>query len=303
MSSNLPLIICLMGPTAAGKTQLALELATKFPCDIISVDSAMVYRGLDIGTAKPTLAEQKMIPHRLIDLCDPSEIYSAGRFCQDALNAIHYTIGQHRIPLLVGGTMMYFHALQNGLAELPPANESIRQQIMDQANQLGWPSLHEQLNAVDPVTAAKIHHHDSQRISRALEIYMSTGQTASHFFSQKMAALPYQFVNFAIAIERPLLQNRIAQRFADMLKKGFIEEVEQLFQRSDLNPELPAIRTVGYRQAWQYLNDEMTHAEMQERAIIATRQLAKRQMTWLRNWKNLNWIQNSKPLIDCLSAQ
>lgn len=284
-------VICLMGPTAAGKSQIAIELVQRLPCDIVSVDSVMVYRGLDIGAAKPTLAEQTIAPHRLIDICDPKEIYSAGQFRQDALREITDIHSQNRIPLLVGGTMLYFHVLQNGLNDLPVADEEIRTELTTQAEQQGWPALHERLQKIDPIAAARIHPNDAQRIQRALEIYYVAGKNLTHLTQTENSEFPYQFINIIIAPnDRAWLQERIAKRFQTMLQLGFLEEVEKLYQRGDLNTELPAIRAVGYRQAWDYFAGKLKYDEMCERAVIATRQLAKRQLTWLRGWKNAEWI-------------
>ena len=280
-----------MGPTAAGKSQIAIELVQRLPCDIVSVDSVMVYRGLDIGTAKPTLAEQAIAPHRLIDICDPKEIYSAGQFRQDALREISDIHSHQRIPLLVGGTMLYFHVLQNGLNDLPAADEEIRAELTAQAEQQGWSALHERLQKIDPIAAARIHPNDAQRIQRALEIYYVAGKNLTHLTQTENPEFPYQFINIVVApSDRTWLQERIAKRFEVMLELGFLEEVERLYRRGDLNTELPAIRAVGYRQVWDYFAGKLNYAEMCERAIIATRQLAKRQLTWLRSWKNAEWI-------------
>ncbi len=285
-------VICVMGPTAAGKTDIAVKLVQALPCDIISVDSAMIYRGMDIGTAKPGADIQAIAPHRLLDICDPAESYSAGQFRTDALREINDIIQHNRIPLLVGGTMLYFHVLQNGLAQLPQANNAVREYINQEAQQLGWPALHERLQKIDPIAAARIHPNDPQRLQRALEIHAITGKTLTTLLQEQTEnKLPYEFINIAIApTDKQLLHAKIALRFNAMLEQGFIEEVEKLYQRGDLQADLPAIRAVGYRQVWDYLANKITEAEMQERAIIATRQLAKRQMTWLRSWQDLQWF-------------
>jgi tRNA dimethylallyltransferase len=285
-------IICLMGPTASGKTDLAIKVCKHFPCEIISVDSGMVYRGMDIGTAKPTIEQRAVAPHRLIDICDPNEAYSAGQFRKDALREIGDILKQNRIPLLVGGTMLYFKTLQQGLSELPDADLSVRQKIMEEAGQIGWQALHKKLAKIDPLTASRIHPNDSQRIQRALEIYEITGKNMTELFAIRgIKSVPYQILNIAIApLQRSILHERIEKRFDQMLKNGFIEEVEQLFKRGDLHSDLPSMRTCGYRQVWRYLAGKMAYDEMQERAIIATRQLAKRQLTWLRNWPDLCWF-------------
>jgi len=286
-------VIFLMGPTASGKTALAIELAKHFPCDIISVDSAMIYRSMDIGTAKPSLEEQAVAPHRLIDIKDPSESYSAAEFCADARREIDAILAQGRIPLLVGGTMMYFHALQNGLSALPSADEIVREKLYAQAKELGWPVLHERLMGVDPEAAQKISPNDSQRISRALEVYEITGKPLSSLWDKRIDPLPYPILSFAIAPkERSVLHERIAKRFQIMMEQGFLKEAEALYQRGDLNPELPSIRCVNYRQAWDYFEGQSTFDEFEYKAIVATRQLAKRQITWLRSWPNVHWLDS-----------
>ena len=287
-------IICLMGPTASGKTDLAVKLVQQLPGEIISVDSAMVYRGMDIGTAKPDAEILKIAPHRLLDICDPAEIYSAGQFRLDALREIKDIVQHKKVPLLVGGTMLYFHALQRGLADLPRANPEIRERINQEAQLYGWQKLHERLQKIDPIAAERIHPNDPQRLQRALEIYEITGKNLTTLVAEEAKhKLPYHIINIAIApADRQLLQERIAKRFDKMLELGFIAEVEKLYQRGDLHPDLPSIRAVGYRQAWDYLTGKITFAEMRERAIIATRQLAKRQMTWLRSWEDLQWFNS-----------
>lgn len=283
-----PPIICLMGPTASGKTALAVELVKRLPLEIISVDSAMIYRGMDIGTAKPDANILKIAPHRLLDICDPAESYSAGQFREDALREIKDIIAQKKIPLLVGGTMLYFHVLQHGIAQLPQADQEIRQQILQEAEQYGWQILHERLQKIDPVSAQRIHPNDPQRLQRALEVYELTGKTLTELQTENTNnPLPYRIINIAIAPnDRATLHQKIEERFDDMLQKGFINEVETLFKRGDLHPDLPSMRAVGYRQAWDYLSGKLTAEQMRERAIIATRQLAKRQLTWLRGWEN-----------------
>lgn len=287
-----PLAIFLMGPTASGKTALALELARRLPCDIISVDSALIYRGMDIGTAKPTAAELAAAPHRLIDIRDPAEAYSAADFRADALREMAAITAAGRIPLLVGGTMLYFKALLEGLSPLPPADAAVRARIEQQAEALGWPVLHAQLRAIDPVAAARIHPNDPQRLSRALEVFRISGQTLTELTRTQGGALPYRTVQFAIAPgERETLRARIAERFELMLAQGFEAEVRRLMARPDLHPGLPAIRCVGYRQMWDYLAGEIGYDEMRYRGIVATCQLAKRQMTWLRSWQNVIWLE------------
>lgn len=287
-----PTVIFLMGPTASGKTALAIELAKRLPCDIISVDSALVYRGMDIGTAKPTAAEQAQAPHRLLDLIDPTEAYSAADFRRDALREIESIVAQGRIPLLVGGTMLYYKALLEGLSPLPAADPIIRQAIETEAEQIGWDALHQQLQQIDPVSAARIHPNDPQRLSRALEVYRISGKTLTELTQTKGEQLPYRTLQFAIApTDRDLLRQRIAERYKLMLSQGFEQEVRALYQRGDLHADLPSIRCVGYRQMWEYLEEKMSYDEMVYRGIVATCQLAKRQMTWLRGWENVTWLE------------
>lgn len=284
-----PLVLCLMGPTATGKTALAVEWVKHHPCEIISVDSAMVYRGLDIGTAKPTADILKIAPHRLIDFLDPKEIYSAGQFQLDALREIDDIIAQQKIPLLVGGTMLYFRVLQQGLAKLPPADLGLRIELQARAEQEGWESLHALLASKDPIAAHRIKPQDSQRIQRALEVYFLTGKPISVWQTEATSPLSdYRIYSFALMpSNRSQLHARIAQRFEHMLELGFMEEVEHLYRRKDLTSDLPSIRSVGYRQAWDYFSGKISFNEMKESAIAATRQLAKRQMTWLRSWPNI----------------
>lgn len=287
-----PTVIFLMGPTASGKTALAIELAKRLPCDIISVDSALVYRGMDIGTAKPTAAEQAQAPHRLLDLIDPTEAYSAADFRRDALREIESIVAQGRIPLLVGGTMLYYKALLEGLSPLPAADPLIRQAIETEAEQIGWDALHAQLQQIDPVSAARIHPNDPQRLSRALEVYRISGKTLTELTQTKGEQLPYRTLQFAIApTDRELLRQRISERYQLMLSQGFEQEVQALYQRGDLHADLPSIRCVGYRQMWEYLEGKMSYDEMVYRGIVATCQLAKRQMTWLRGWENVTWLE------------
>jgi tRNA dimethylallyltransferase len=286
-----PLIVCLMGHTASGKTECAVKLVQKFPFEIISVDAAMVYQGMDIGTATPDENILKIAPHRLINLRDPTQTYSAGQFCSDAVREIEDIITHGKIPLLVGGTLLYFHTLQQGLSVLPEKNIKIRNEINEQAKRLGWPALHKKLSQIDPSTANRIHANDTQRISRALEIYQITQQPWSTLLKQRKPYLPYPILNLGLWMEnRPALHQRIEKRFDDMLEHGWILEVKKLLGRSDLSEETPAMRSVGYRQILMYLNGELTFDEMREKGIIATRQLAKRQMTWMRKFKNLQRV-------------
>jgi len=289
--SKLPPVICLMGPTASGKTALAMALHDALPCDIISVDSALVYREMNIGTAKPTAEELADYPHRLIDLIDASESYSAADFCRDALAEIEKIRANNRIPLLVGGTMMYFKSLIDGISPLPSANAEIREVIENEASEHGWEYLHQQLANIDPVSAERIHQNDPQRLMRALEVYRITGKSMTELTKVKGQRLGGDVLQFAIAPkERKDLHARIALRFKQMIAQDFQSEVVKLKQRDDLHENLPSIRCVGYRQMWEYLDNEVDHDEMVFKGICATRQLAKRQLTWLRNWPNLQWL-------------
>ena len=289
MSSSLPKIITLMGPTASGKTDLAIFLSEHFPVDIISVDSALVYRGLNIGSAKPSAEELAKAPHRLLDVVDPAEAYSAARFRKDALREMDEIIKAGRIPLLVGGTMLYFRALLQGLSELPASDEATRTKLEQQAKEIGWEKMHERLAEVDVEAAKRIHPNDPQRISRALEVYEMTGKAMSQLQKENKAEpLPYEVLKLAlIPSDRAFLHQRIEKRFGLMLEQGLIDEVKSLRNRGDLHKDLPAIRAVGYRQVWEYLDSIIDYTEMQERGVIATRQLAKRQLTWLRSEKDL----------------
>jgi tRNA dimethylallyltransferase len=286
-------VIFLMGPTASGKTDLAIELCQTLNTEVISVDSALIYKGMDIGSAKPNKKELELAPHRLIDILDPSESYSAADFRLDALKHIEEMHQAGQIPVLTGGTMMYFKTLLEGISPLPNADEAIRNQLEQEALQLGWPALHAELASVDPVAAAKINPNDSQRINRALEVYRLTGKPMSELQQQKSEPLPFNVLQFAIApTDRAVLHQRIEKRFQIMLQQGFENEVLTLYKRKDLHPDLPSIRCVGYRQMWDYLAGEIDHDEMVFRGIAATRQLAKRQLTWLRSWQDLTWLES-----------
>lgn len=286
-----PPVICLMGPTASGKTALAMALQEALPCDIVSVDSALIYRDMDIGTAKPTTEELLKYPHRLINLRDASESYSAADFCHDALAEIAEIRSNNRIPLLVGGTMMYFKSLIEGISPLPAANTDIRKGIEAEALTIGWQAMHDQLAEIDPVSAKRIHPNDPQRITRALEVYRLTRNTLTQLTEIKGDKLGGDVLQLAITPkERSTLHDRIALRYQQMIDQGFEEEVVKLRLRGDLNQDLPSIRCVGYRQMWQYLDGEFDHDEMIFRGVCATRQLAKRQLTWLRNWPDMHWL-------------
>lgn len=292
-----PPAICLMGPTAAGKTALAVELVRQLPLEIINVDSAQVYRGMDIGTGKPDADTLARAPHRLIDILDPSEPYSAAAFRRDALREMRAIREQGRTPLLVGGTMMYFRALRDGLAELPEADPAVRQWIEALARKEGWPAVHHRLAAVDPESAARIHPTDPQRLQRALEVHALTGRPLSALQAESRGA-DSGFDLFFLAIQperRSVLHEKIGRRFRSMVDTGLIEEVDALYRRGDLGEHLPSIRSVGYRQVWQHLRGELRYEAMIERGIIATRQLAKRQMTWLRGWRELSNLDSEDP--------
>ena len=297
--------IFLMGPTACGKTALALALHERLPVEIISVDAAQVYRGMDIGTAKPTAEEQARAPHRLIDIRDPAQTYSAADFCADARREMEAITRAGRIPLLVGGSMFYFRALEFGLSALPRADAAVRARLLEEARDLGWPALHTRLAAHDPAAAARISPNDQQRIQRALEIIELTGRSPSELAANHPpAALPYRVTRIALLPgDRAQLAERIAGRFAHMLERGLVAEVEKLFQRRDLHREMPSLRTVGYRQVWEYLTGGVKYSEMCEKVVFATRQLAKRQLTWLRAYPGVNSVGMSDkvPIEECLA--
>ncbi len=291
MSTSLPAIF-LMGPTASGKTDLAVELTRRFPCTIISVDSAMIYRGMDIGTAKPGPEILRVAPHRLIDILDPAQAYSAAQFCADAAREMREIMAAGRIPLLVGGTMLYFRALQRGLSALPSADAAVRARLELQGRERGWAYLHQRLCGVDPVAAARIHPNDPQRIQRALEVYELSGVPMTNLLARRTAA-PWQGPIIKIVVapgDRAVLRQRIASRFHAMLEQGLVAEVQALRKRGDLDRDRPAMRSVGYRQVWDYLNAELDYEEMISKAVIATGQLAKRQMTWLRQETEAQWF-------------
>lgn len=279
-----PPVIALMGPTASGKTALGVLLARALNAEIISVDSSLVYRGMDIGTAKPDLEERGGVPHHLIDILDPSEAFSTGQFRSRAIGLIEDIASRGRLPLLVGGTMLYFNALLRGLADLPQADPDLRRQIDREALQRGWAHLHAELARVDPAAARRIHPNDPQRIQRALEVYRLTGVPLTELCAQASAqGPPFRLLKLVVTpAERSELHRRISERFLQMLQRGFVEEVDRLFRRGDLDESLPAIRAVGYRQVWAFLKGECDREAMTERGIVATRQFAKRQYTWLR---------------------
>ena len=296
MTRKEPQIWCLAGPTAAGKSALCESIAQYLPVEIINVDSATIYRGMDIGTAKPTAQEQQALKHHLLDILDPSQSYSVARFCEDAQRLVREIQSRHHIPLLVGGTMMYFNALQKGLSDLPSANPSVRATIEQRALAQGWPALHQALEGIDPITAARLAPNDSQRIARALEVHAITGHPLSSLIGTGTAsvALPNLRMISLEPSDRSALHRRIEQRFDVMLEQGFLQEVERLHARTDLHQNLPSIRCVGYRQLWDVVTQGESLEHAREKAIIATRQLAKRQLTWLRSMPE-------RIAVDCLA--
>lgn len=295
-----PHVVCLMGPTASGKTGLAVELAENHNFEIISVDSALVYKGMDIGTAKPDAALLSRAPHRLIDIIDPLESYSAADFVADAVEQAQEILSNGKTPLLVGGSMMYFNALQKGLAEMPNANLELRAEIEREAAVKGWVALHDELQKIDPEAALRIHPNDPQRLQRALEVYRLTGKSMTQLWSEQgSVSLPFDMINIAVMPkERSVLHERIEQRFYEMMEQGFLTEVEGLYHRGDLSIDMPSMRCVGYRQLWQYLNGDDLLEDAIFKGIVASRQLAKRQLTWLRGWEELMIFDSlSKDLI------
>ncbi len=307
MSDARPLTILLMGPTASGKTELAMQLAEHLPVELISVDSALVYRGMDIGTAKPSPEELARCPHRLIDICDPADPYSAERFRADALAAMREITAAGRVPLLVGGTMLYFRALQYGLSPLPASDPEVRARLEAELAERGLGVLHARLAKVDPPSARRIHPNDTQRTLRALEVFEISGRPLSMLQAEQAGeAMPYRALKLVRApCERAVLHERIERRFHAMLAAGFEDEVRALVARGDLHPELPSMRSVGYRQMWAWLRGEYDRDEMIRRAITATRQLAKRQMTWLRSETDTFWLEERadsvvKQAVNCI---
>jgi tRNA dimethylallyltransferase len=290
-----PKVLLLMGATATGKTDLALEISRYFEVEIISVDSALIYRGMNIGTAKPEAEILQSVPHHLVDIIDPAEAYSVWDFVQQSRRLVDEINARGRIPLLVGGTMMYCNAFERGLNRLPEANPALRQRLDQEAQQKGWPAMHDKLAEVDPVTASRIRPTDAQRIQRALEVYQLAGVTLSQLHQQESTAYPGQIEKIILAAnDRAELHRRIEARFLNMLEQGFVEEVKSLKSRADLNLSLPSMRCVGYRQLWQFLDGELSRQEMIDKGVAATRQLAKRQITWLRK-------QSQGNAFDCLN--
>jgi tRNA dimethylallyltransferase len=298
-----PRAVLLMGPTASGKSRLALELAARFPVEVVSVDSAQVYRGMDIGTAKPGAVERRTTPHHLIDILDPTGSYSAARFCADATQAMDEIAARGRLPLLVGGTMLYFKALRDGLSRLPPADPVVRASIEAAARERGWPALHAELAGVDPITARRLEPADAQRIQRALEVFQITGMPLSHLIGDRHPAPP-PFVQLALVpSDRSKLHRRIAARFLDMLAAGLVDELRSLRERYSLHPALASMRCVGYRQAWKFIEGEYALDELRDRGIFATRQLAKRQLTWLRSTSDLITLDCEAETLMCRAAE
>jgi tRNA dimethylallyltransferase len=298
-SHRKPLAVAIMGPTASGKTAAALAIAREIPVEIISVDSALVYRGMDIGTAKPNAEELAAAPHHLIDIIDPLDAYSVAQFCADATRLVAEIVARGRLPLLVGGTMMYFKGLNDGLDDLPTADAAVRARLDAEAARIGWPGMHARLRDLDPVTAGRLAPNDAQRINRALEIIELSGQPMSALLARRAKTeLPFDLLPFALEpSDRAVLHHRIALRFEQMLGRrddeGIVAEVTGLRARGDLHPNLPSMRCVGYRQAWDYLDGNISRDALRETGIIATRQLAKRQLTWLRSMPD-------RIVIDCL---
>ncbi len=292
-----------MGPTASGKTALACALSDRFPCELISVDSALVYRGLDIGSAKPGATTLQRYPHELIDIRDPAEPYSAADFRVDALAAMQRITGRGHVPLLVGGTGLYFRALQRGLSNLPEADPEVRERLSAEAASVGWPAMHARLRDLDPVAAARIGPNDAQRIQRALEVLQLTGRPMSEQQGASGYRLPWRVLKLALLPEdRAPLHARIATRFDAMLAEGFLDEVRGLRARGDLHPDLPAIRAVGYRQAWEFLDGQISESEFRDRGVFATRQLAKRQITWLRSELDARVLDPDQPGLESRAA-
>ena len=305
MASNAkPVVVCLMGPTASGKTDLAMKIADHLDVELISVDSALIYKGMDLGTAKPDCETLKRYPHRLVDIKDPAESYSAAEFREDALGLIHQAQLNGKLPLLVGGTMMYFNALLKGMAELPISDPLIRAELNKRIEMEGIEQLHAQLQVLDPQSAQRLHPTDTQRVQRALEVFLLTGKSlTAHWQAQQEVALPFEPLCIGLMpADRAWLHQRIALRFQMMLDAGFEQEVADLYRRGDLHEGLPSIRCVGYRQMWQYFKGQFNYQQMSEKSVIATRQLAKRQYTWLRSWENLHQLSQHKQnnLQDCL---
>jgi len=293
-----PTVLCLTGPTASGKSAASLALAARWPIEIIVMDSATIYRGMDIGTAKPSAAEQALVPHHLLDIRDPAETYSAAEFRNDALALIGQILGRNRLPVICGGTLMYYKVLREGISDLPEADAALRARIDEEARQRGWPALHAELAAYDPATAARLAPNDSQRLQRAIEIYRASGVPMSRWLARERPAGESRYDYLTLSLEpgdRLALHARIAERYTAMLERGLLEETARLHERGDLHPGLPSVRCVGYRQLWDHLDGRVPLGIAVEQAIAATRQLAKRQLTWLRS-------DAQRRIVDCLAA-
>ena len=295
-----PVVHVLLGPTASGKSALAVKLAERLPLEIVSMDSALVYRGMDIGTAKPGAALLAQVPHHLIDIIDPDQAYSAGRWREDAVQKIKEILSRKAIPLVVGGTMLYYRALVSGLDELPQADARIRADLDAEAAQRGWPALHAELARVDAKTAQRVAPNDQQRIQRALEVWRVTGKPLSALHGTAASDLPFQLKGVALIPERAVLHERIRTRFEAMLKLGLVEEVKALRKKYRLSASMPSMRAVGYRQVWEYLEGRLDHDALKEKAIAATRQLAKRQLTWLRSFPDLARVDSGEAALALL---
>jgi tRNA dimethylallyltransferase len=296
MHNTMPKVICIMGPTASGKTSLAIDVAKALNAEVISVDSALVYTDMNVGTAKPSIEEQNGIPHHLIDIISPEVSYSVADFMRDAEDAIKQVLAKGKLPILAGGTMMYFNALINGLNKLPAADQVVRENISN----MDLSELYNELTSVDAISAQRINANDRQRLTRALEVFIVSGKSLTYWQSQQKNKLPFEFHQFSIMpSERDVLHKLIEQRFDAMLVGGFVKEVEYLLSKYQLHPDLPSMRSVGYRQVWQYLRGELTLLQMRERGVIATRQLAKRQVTWLRSWQDITPLTSG----DCNNLQ
>ena len=298
-ASKRPRVIAITGATAVGKTEVAIELARRLPVSIISIDSAMVYRGMDIGTAKPSAQLRETYPHALVDIRDPSEIFSAADFLQEADTEVRAALSAGRIPVLVGGTMLYLRSFREGLGSMPAADPGIRERLRVEADSRGWPALYDRLAELDPTAASRMHPHNGTRITRALEVYELTGRPLSSFWDaidSVMARLGVELMEFALQPEDPsALHRRIELRLEQMFAAGFVEEVARLHRRGDLTPDLPALRSVGYRQVWAWLEGDCDELEMRDRTLAATRQLAKRQLTWLRSWPQVRQLPWGDP--------
>ena len=289
--STKPRVLVITGPTASGKSLLAEELTEEFPMEIVCVDSAAVYKGMDIGTAKPSILVRQRIRHHLIDIRDPADVYSAADFLDDSTNIVIDILSRGKIPCLVGGTMLYLRALKYGIARLPPANNDIRKAILREAKSSGWPVIHKHLAEVDPKAAARINANDPQRLQRALEVYQITGRSLTEHHEAGNRLSPFELVEVAIVPKREILHQRIERRLARMLDIGFVEEVRNLFEREDLNSETPSMKAVGYRQIWAYLDNQISFDDMIQQALVSTRRLAKHQCTWLNSWQNLHILK------------